>query len=253
MAYDTDTLQRLALLEQRLSAVEAASANIPPAVADSGQTVSVWASYTGAVGDLVKCSAGTWSAFIDSDSPSVYGVVIGYSSGWANIAVGGPRVASGTPGATYYAPASAGSPTSTAGASDTIVEVQITDHMRLVAPSGASGLGFPIYQESPDTSLYWLADVTDVASHLELQDDCGAQVQAIVFADGTAKVRVIGCDGVGYKLGPDGLTKVTVADPGTEDETETPDPTGGPMGTITVQACVDGVTKTLKLIGYVVP
>jgi hypothetical protein len=252
MAADTDTLQRLALLEQRLSAVESAAANIPPAVADSGQTVSVWASYAGSVGDLVKLASGTWSAFIDSDSPSVWGVVLGVSGGWAQIAISGPRIASGTPGATYYAPTAAGAPTSTMGASDKIVEVQVAPNLRVLGASGGGGLIWPIYQESPDTSLYWWADVTDVASHLELQDDCGAQVQAIVTAAGAAKVRVIGCDGVGYKLGPDGLTKVTVTDPGTEDEEETPD-TSGPIGMITITGCVDGVDKTIHVMGYVDP
>jgi hypothetical protein len=118
------------------------------------------------------------------------------------------------------------------------------------APPLAVG-GLPINGVSPDESLTWHASVTDTGSQVDLRHTCGSQARILVDSAGAATVRVIGCDGVGYKLSKDGLTQVTVTDPGTEDEVETP--TGSPMGQITVQACVDGVTKTLHLVGYVEP
>lgn len=122
-----------------------------------------------------------------------------------------------------------------------------------IANAGAGGGGGerPIDWASPDESLTLYANVTDAGAIIRLQESCGAQVLLRMRPDGTAQVRVIGCDGVGYSLGPDGLKEVAVTGAGTEEEAETSPPGSQPLGAITVQACVNGVTKTLTLFGYV--
>jgi len=116
---------------------------------------------------------------------------------------------------------------------------------------GGGGGGRPIDWESPDATHTLYAEADDASTRVILQDICGSQVRLQILADGSASVRVIDCTGAGYKLTPSGLQQITVTDPGGESESETP--VGSPLGMVTVQACVDGVTKTLHLVGYVDP
>jgi hypothetical protein len=243
---------RLALLERRLAALELAASRAPAAVADVGPVVTVWADYAGALGDAVKLVSGVWSAAIDSDSiTGPVGVVVGISSGWAEIQVGGPRAEDGPAGSTYYLPATAGPPTATNPGNGWVIEWQISAGQRLVVGGGGGAGGLPIDGISPNGDLTWHASVEDTESHIALQHSCGGQARMRVDSAGVASLRVLGCDGDGFKLDPDGLVAVSVTDPGTEEEVETPN--GSPLGLITVQACVDGVTKTLHLLGYADP
>ena len=119
-----------------------------------------------------------------------------------------------------------------------------------VAAVGSGGSASrPIDWPSPDGTMSLFADSTDASVRVILQDDCGAQILLQMLPDGSAKVRVIGCDGVGYSLTPAGLAKVTVTDPGTEEEDETVDE--APAGWITITGCVDGVNRSIRVIGEV--
>ena len=145
MSSVNDALMRLQVLEQRLAAVEAAAANITPAAEDRGQAVTVFAPYSGTLGNAVKLVSGTWSDLTASDVVAgPIGVVVGLSSGWAEIQIAGPRVASGTPGDSYFAPTSAGAPTATdPGGGDppysTPIERQIAPGLRQVGGMGGGG------------------------------------------------------------------------------------------------------------------
>lgn len=118
-----------------------------------------------------------------------------------------------------------------------------------VAALGSGGDARPIDWLSPDGDLRLRADATDARAYVILQDDCGAQVLIDVKADGSARVRVIGCDGVGYSLTPAGLAQVSVTDPGGEDEEETV--TEAPASWIIITGCVDGVNKSVRVMGEV--
>lgn len=119
--------------------------------------------------------------------------------------------------------------------------------------AGGGGISRPINWNSPDSTLHLYADATDAASEARVSTDCGAEVRIRVNASGAPEVRVLAClvSGFrrGYELTPDGLRAIKVADDVAQ--TTTTDPAG--PGIITVQACVDGTTKTLKLFGTIVP
>lgn len=247
----TMDLQRLAVLEQRIASLEAAAAHAPASVADVGQAVTVFAPYSGSNGDAVKLASGTWTAALDADAISgPLGVVVGLSGGWAEIQIAGPRAADGTAGATYYAPASAGPPSASDPGNGVIIERQISPGLRLVGGGGGGGGGFPIDEESPNGDLRIQADIADSGSQVRISHSCGSEVKISMDGSGVGIMRVLDCTGAGYKFDKNGVTQVQVTtDPATGEETETP--VGSPMSQITVQACVNGVNKTLHLFGYV--
>ncbi len=118
--------------------------------------------------------------------------------------------------------------------------------LQLAAPgAGAAAAQRPIDWESPDTVNKLFADATDGETIVRLRNSCGSEILININAAGAAQVRVINCSGNGYKLTPDGLVKVSVDGDGTETEE------GSPLGVITVEACVDGVTRTLNIVGYI--
>ena len=250
MSSQGDAIRRLAILEQRIARLELACANLPVSSAGSGNTVTVHAAYSGSVGDCVKCVAGTWSAFIASDQdPDLFGIVIRGTSGFMEIAIAGPIIGAGTPGTPYYAPAVAGPPSSTMGASSVVVCAQASPQLRMIGASGGGGVGWPIDEQSPNGDLSFYANVDNTQSIIELQAMCGAQAKGYVAPDGAASYwRAIGCDGNGFALTPSGVQQISVTNPGQPDEQTTP--IGSPMGSIEVKDCVDGVTKTLHLFGY---
>jgi hypothetical protein len=144
-ARDNDT--RLQILERRIAAIENVVGGLPSVAADPGKTTSVFATYAGALGDSVKLSGGSWSALIDTDVVTgPVGVVVAISSTWAEIAILGTRIADGTPGTTYYAPAAAGPPVTPAPTEDDThfaiaIERQITPTLRLIGGMGGGGGG----------------------------------------------------------------------------------------------------------------
>jgi hypothetical protein len=93
----------------------AAGGTFRPTVSSGAVVVPVPA-YGGTVGHAVKCVAGTWSALTDADAGAfLVGVIISVDAETddAVVQIAGTRDASGTAGTVYYAPASAGAPTST--------------------------------------------------------------------------------------------------------------------------------------------
>jgi hypothetical protein len=117
--------------------------------------------------------------------------------------------------------------------------------MQVAAQAAGGAPSRPIDWKSPDNNNSLYADTVDAGSTIRMRDDCGSEILININAAGDAMVRVINCSGNGYKLTPDGLVKVSVDGEGTETEE------GSPLGTITVEACVDGVDRTLVLFGYV--
>ncbi len=128
---------------------------------------------------------------------------------------------------------------------------EVAQPLAIAAAGAGGGGGRPLDWKSPDGTLSLYAEAADTDVKIRLQDNCGTQILVRIDAAGNGKIRITGCDGVGFSLTPAGLQKVTLSDPGGEAETETPDPGSSPMSEITVQACVDGVTKTLHLFGWV--
>jgi hypothetical protein len=127
---------------------------------------------------------------------------------------------------------------------------ELPQPMQLAAPGAGGGAGArPIDWKSPDDTLSLFAEVDNASTRIRLQDDCGSQILIQITSAGLPMVRVIDCAGNGVKITPEGIQQVTVTDAGGETETETE--IDSPYGPITVQACVDGVTKTLHLIGWV--
>lgn len=124
----------------------------------------------------------------------------------------------------------------------------------VAAPAAGGGGGErPIDWASPNTNQRLFADATDAAAEARVSTACGAEVRIRVDAAGNSEVRVLACLAAGFRLGyeltPNGLRAIKVADDVAQ--TTTTDPAG--PGIITVQACVDGTTKTLKLFGTIVP
>ena len=128
---------------------------------------------------------------------------------------------------------------------------EAADQPLATAASGGGGGGAarPIDWPSPDETMRLQADSTDAGVSVILSDDCGSQILLLIKPDGAAKIRVIGCDGVGYALTPTGLAKVSVTGAGTEEEEETIDEE--PAGWITITGCVDGENRSIRVIGEV--
>lgn len=117
------------------------------------------------------------------------------------------------------------------------------------AAAGAGGSVRPIDWLSPDGVLRLRADSTNAGVSVILSNTCGSQILLNIKPDGSSKIRVIGCDGVGYSLTPAGLAQVSVSDPGGEDEEETV--TEAPASWITITGCVDGVNRSIRVMGEV--
>lgn len=123
------------------------------------------------------------------------------------------------------------------------------DGIRVVSPSAGSGAG---------TGFPWTATAGAVTHEGTLDATAGGKVrlvhtctaEAILSMDqaGNGAATVIGCGGTGWQLTKDGLRRVQ-----RNGETGEIEPVPGdlPLGRITVTACVDGVNKTIVLLGYV--
>jgi hypothetical protein len=125
----------------------------------------------------------------------------------------------------------------------------------LAAQGGAggsgSGGGRPINWTSPNGNLALAADATDAMAIVKLSHSCGSQIRLYIDASGNAAMRVVNCSGDGYRLDSDGLAAVHVdtnAETGEETEAES---AGGALGTVTIMGCVDGVDKSITVMGRV--
>lgn len=112
--------------------------------------------------------------------------------------------------------------------------------------SGSAGGGFPW-----DVTMGLLRSVGRIdegSALLLLRHSCGSRIRMQVTAAGLASLLVINCSGDGQLITPDGIQKVHV-DPSDEGEPEPDETTEPVLGSIPVEACVDGVTKTIHLMG----
>ena len=99
---------------------------------------------------------------------------------------------------------------------------------------------------SPDASLTLHAESDDTSDRVRLRHTCGAEIILEMAAGGAPKIRLVDCAGVGVRIDPTGITAISV-DPETGEETES----GSTYGPLTVTGCVDGVNRSITVLGYV--
>jgi len=110
-----------------------------------------------------------------------------------------------------------------------------------VQSTGNSFGSRPIDWASPDKSIRQYAEVTNIGGVWRITSSCGAIATLALGSDNQPYVKVLNCSGVGYKLGVNGLEQIKPD--GLGGETASP-----PYQVVDVQACVDGNTKTLRVL-----
>jgi hypothetical protein len=130
---------------------------------------------------------------------------------------------------------------------------EVPQPLQVVAPGAGGGGGDverPIDWDSPDETHHLHAESDDASVRIILSDTCGSQIKIWIDADGVPAFRLIDCAGDGVKVTPEGITGVHVDDAGTEEESETEDDEW--PGMITITGCVDGVDRSIRVLGYIV-
>lgn len=129
--------------------------------------------------------------------------------------------------------------------------LETTPQLQVAAAAAGGGSARPIDWQSPDETVRLRADAVNTTVQVRLDHTCGSSILLRIAADGSAAIRIIGCDGVGYKLTPTGLTQVTVTVDGeTGEETEADGEDS--LTWITVTGCVDGVNRSIRVLGAVI-
>jgi hypothetical protein len=124
------------------------------------------------------------------------------------------------------------------------------DGIRVVSPAVGAGVGtgFPWSASAGAVTHEGTLDAT-AGGKVRLAHTCTAEVLMTMDQSGNGAATVIGCSGTGWQLTKDGLQEVQRNPETGEIE---PVPGAVPLGKITVNACVDGVDKTLVLMGFIV-
>lgn len=112
-------------------------------------------------------------------------------------------------------------------------------------PSSGDVVGFP--WDVTIGNIRSQGTIVSGAAMVKLSHSCGSQVRMYINSSGVASLLVTNCSGQGQMVTPTGIVPVTASgdDPPVE--------TGPALTPINIEACVDGVTKTLTLYGFVNP
>jgi hypothetical protein len=122
---------------------------------------------------------------------------------------------------------------------------------------GGGGAGFPF--DASAGLLHASGSINSTVAQVRLSHACGAESLLRITDPAHATLRILGCRDAttgkrsGWELTEDGLRAVVVDTDENGDETTEEDPERTLLPTLQVNACVNGVTKTLVLYGMVKP